>query len=190
MMAVYWRKDRFEKLDAGHFWLSETSDKPGSKSWDSSLPRMATWVKLRDLKHPGAKPVLWINTHFDHIGKKARAEGAKLVRSQLEAMGQGCSLIVTGDFNSGEGSEPYTALFGKQGDRESPVVDTFRVAHPNRDKAEGTATGFKASATGGTRIDWIGCSRDWTVRKADIDRTARDGRTPSDHFAVTAVLGR
>jgi endonuclease/exonuclease/phosphatase family metal-dependent hydrolase len=52
MMALYYRKDRFEKLDGGHFWLSETPEKIGSKSWDSSLPRMATWVKLKDLKNP------------------------------------------------------------------------------------------------------------------------------------------
>jgi endonuclease/exonuclease/phosphatase family metal-dependent hydrolase len=31
-------------------------------------------------------------------------------------------------------------------------------------------------------------SRDWRVVEIHIDRTARDGRTPSDHFPVTAVL--
>ena len=40
----------------------------------------------------------------------------------------------------------------------------------------------------GERIDWIGCSRDWRVAAGGIDRTERDGRTPSDHAAVTAVL--
>jgi len=190
MMAVYWRKERFEKLDAGHVWLSETPDKPGSKSWDSSLPRMATWLKLRDLKAPDAKPVLWVNTHFDHMGKKARVEGAKIIRDRVLALGKGCSVIVTGDFNAGEGSEPYSALFGKAGDVESPVVDTFRVASPKKGAEEGTASGFKADATRGARIDWIACSRDWKVAKAGIDRTAKDGRTPSDHFAVFAVLGR
>lgn len=190
IMALYWRKDRFDKLDGGHFWLSETPDVPGSKSWDSSLPRMATWVKLRDRKDSAAKLVLFVNTHFDHRGQNARVESAKLVRARVEELGKGCSVIVTGDFNAGEGSEPYRALFGKQGDRESPVVDTFRVAHPTRGDAEGTFSGFKASAAGGSRIDWIAASRDWTVRSAGIDRTSRDGRTPSDHFAVTAVLRR
>src|SRR3981081_4395203 len=36
MMAIFFRKARFEKLDGGHFWLSETPDRAGSKSWDSS----------------------------------------------------------------------------------------------------------------------------------------------------------
>lgn len=190
MMAVYWRKERFEKLDGGHFWLSETPDKPGSKSWDSVFPRLATWVKLRDLKSRGAKPILWVNTHFDHRGKQARLEAARIVREKLATLGKDCSLIVTGDFNAAEGSDPYKALFDPLGDRVSPVVDTFRVAHPKPGADEGTASGFKAAATKGNRIDWIACSRDWTVRKSDIDRTARDGRTPSDHFAVIAVLAR
>jgi len=190
MMAVYWRKERFEKIDGGHFWLSESPDKPGSKSWDSMFPRLATWVKLRDLKTDGAKPILWVNTHFDHRGKQARLEAAKIIRQRFATLGKDCSLIVTGDFNTAEGGDPYKALFDPLGETKSPVVDSFRVAHPRRGESEGTASGFKADATKGNRIDWIACSRDWTVRKSDIDRTARDGRTPSDHFAVIAVLAR
>ena len=190
MMALYWRESRFEKTDGGHFWLSETPKVAGSKSWDSSLPRMATWVKLKDKQKPDAKPILYVNTHFDHMGKEARAKSAKLIRSQIAELGKGCSVILTGDFNSGEGSEPYKALFDKAGADESPVVDSYRVAHPKREPNEGTATGFRASATRGNRIDWIGVSRDWTVVAAEIDRTAKDGRTPSDHFPVKAVLRR
>jgi endonuclease/exonuclease/phosphatase family metal-dependent hydrolase len=190
MAALYWRRDRFEKTDGGHFWLSDRPDTAGSKGWDAALPRVATWVKLRDRAVPNAKPVLFLNVHFDHRGTKARAESAKLLREKLTALGAGCSVVVTGDFNADEGSEPYRALFGKQGDAESPVVDTFRVMHPIRAAGEGTFSGFRAGQTGGPRIDWIGGSRDWTVRSAAIDRTVRDGRTPSDHFPVTAVLRR
>ncbi|MDY3558292.1 endonuclease/exonuclease/phosphatase family protein [Gemmata sp. JC673] len=188
--ALYWRKARFEKTDGGHFWLSETPNVAGSKSWDSSLPRMATWVKLKDLAKPDAKPVLFVNTHFDHIGKKARIEGAKLIRDRIGALGAGCSVVVTGDFNSGEDSEPYRALFAARDKNESPVVDSFRAAHPKREPNEGTFTDFKAGPVKGDRIDWIGVSRDWTVIGAEIDRTEKAGRTPSDHFPVTATLSR
>jgi endonuclease/exonuclease/phosphatase family metal-dependent hydrolase len=190
MMALYYRKDRFEKLDEGHFWLSETPDRPGSKSWDSSLPRMVTWVKLRDRKQPDAQPVLHFNTHFDHRGPKARLESAKLLRGKIEELGKGCAVIVTGDFNSHEGSEPYRALLGKEGDDPSPVADTYRVAHPEKRPDEGTATAFRASNTRGGRIDWIAVSGQWKVLGAEIDRTQRDGRTPSDHFPVNAILSR
>jgi endonuclease/exonuclease/phosphatase family metal-dependent hydrolase len=190
MMAIYWRKERFEVLDSGHFWLSLTPDIPGSRSWDSSLPRMVTWIKLRDRQQPERPPILWMNTHFDHRGKQARQNSAQLLRRKLEELGQGCSLIVTGDFNSGEGSEPYRILFGPWEAKELPLVDTYRAVHPERRGDEGTFSGFRASNVSGPRIDWIGCSRDWRILEAGIDRTARDGRTPSDHFAVYAVLLR
>jgi len=190
MMALYWRKERFEKIDGGHFWLSETLDVAGSKSWDSSLPRMATWVRLKDTLKSDAKPVLLVNTHFDHIGKVARLESAKLIRDRIMTHGKDCSVILTGDFNSGEGSEPYKALFDLRGKDESPVVDSLRVAHPKREAEEGTGTGFKAGANKGSRIDWIGVSRDCKVVAAGIDRTERNGRTPSDHFPVTAQIRR
>jgi endonuclease/exonuclease/phosphatase family metal-dependent hydrolase len=190
MMALYYKKDRFEKLDGGHFWLSETPDVVGSKSWDSSLPRMVTWVKLRDRRQPNAAPILFLNTHFDHLGKMARLKSAELLRQKIATLGEGCSIIVTGDFNAGEGSEPYQALFGKSEDKESSVVDTYRVVHPKREPTEGTFSGFKSDATDGARIDWIGVSRDWKIVEAAINRTSRDGRTPSDHFPITAVLRR
>ena len=46
--GILFRNSRFQKLIEGHFWLSETPDQPGSKGWDSSYPRMATWLKLWD----------------------------------------------------------------------------------------------------------------------------------------------
>ena len=121
MAALYFRSDRFEKLDGGHFWLSETPEKVGSKGWDAALPRVATWVKLKDKQAPAAVPVFYLNTHFDHRGVKARLESAKLDPSETWASsGPGCRLIVTGDFNAGEGSEPYKALFDKAGETGLP----------------------------------------------------------------------
>lgn len=188
MMALFYRKARFEKLDGGHFWLSETPDQVGSKSWDSSLPRMVTWVKLRDRSAPELPPIAAFNTHFDHRGPRARLESARLLRRQVDALARGCRVVLTGDFNTGEGSEPYRALFGPGDAGSRPLVDTFRTAHPTRGEHEGTFSGFRAASHAGNRIDWIAGSTDWAVRASAIDRTAKDGRTPSDHYAVTAVL--
>ncbi len=189
MTAIYWRKDRFEKVDGGHFWLSTTPEAAGSKGWDTSLPRMATWVRLKDKAHEG-QPVLWINTHFDHVGTVARIEAAKLIRDRLVTLGKDCSLIVTGDFNSSEGSEAYQALFGKREDEESPVVDSYRAAHPQRAEFEGTTTPFLATPSKSARIDWIGVSRDWKVIESAIDHPDHEGRTSSDHFPVHAIIRR
>lgn len=188
MMALFFRKDRFEKLEEGHFWLSESPEKVGSVSWDSSLPRMATWVRLQDKKQPDAPKLLFINTHFDHVGVVARNESAKLIRSKASELARGASIIVTGDFNAGEASEPYEFLFGKIDGEQSPLVDSLRSVRPDRGQEEGTFSGFVATNRKGARIDWIGVSRDLKVTSAEIDRTEKDGRTPSDHFPVTAIV--
>ena len=48
-MAVYYLRDRFELLDSGTFWLSETPDKV-SRGWDGACNRTVTWVELKDRK--------------------------------------------------------------------------------------------------------------------------------------------
>ncbi len=188
MAALFYRSARFEKLAGGHFWLSETPDTVGSKGWDAALPRIATWVKLKDRMKADAKPILFLNTHFDHQGKLARQHAARLIRTKIQELGADCNLIVTGDFNADEGGDPYVALFANEQEKVSPVVDTFRIAHPNASTNEGTFSGFKSTQISGPRIDWIGCSRNWRVLSAAIDRTDRNGHTPSDHFSVIAIL--
>jgi endonuclease/exonuclease/phosphatase family metal-dependent hydrolase len=182
MTPIYFRTDRFEKLDEGHFWLSETPDKPGSKGWDTSLPRVASWVKLRD--KAAKRELYFFNTHFDHRGQKARLESAKLIRKRLGALPGDPPAVVTGDFNTGEGSEPYQALVGGEGVK---LTDAYRAAHPTRAKDEGTFNGFKGTRTG-PRIDWILHTEHFAATAAAIDHTSKGGRYPSDHFAVTAVL--
>jgi endonuclease/exonuclease/phosphatase family metal-dependent hydrolase len=145
---------------------------------------MVTWVKLHRKDDASGLSIVFFNTHFDHLGETARLESARLLRRQLETLGKGSRLIVTGDFNTGEDSPPYKALFGD----DSPVVDSYRTSHPNREGNEGTFSGFDANRASGARIDWIAVSRDWRIVEANIDRTAHEGRTPSDHYPVTAVL--
>lgn len=189
MTATFYRRDRFELLDSGHFWLSETPELPGSKSWDTAITRMATWLKLKDRKAPHAATILVINTHFDHVGKLARHESAKLLRARAAQLGEGCSVIILGDFNCTEVDPPYNELAG-QTVHGRVLIDTYRRVHPTLAADEATFTAFKPEATAGKRIDFIFASDDFTVEQATIDRTLRDGRLPSDHFPVTASLRR
>lgn len=188
MMALYYRSDRFEELDSGNFWLSPTPDKPGSKGWDAAFPRMVTWVKLRDRLELNAAPILFLDTHLDYKGPVARVESVSLIRQKLALLAAGCVVVLTGDFNSGEDDAPYRSLFDGRADPQ--LRDSYRVAHPRRQAHDGTFTGFAADSRDSARIDWIAVSTQWRVLSAHIDRAERDGRTPSDHFAVTAVLQR
>lgn len=181
--AVFFRRDRFEKVEEGTFWLSEKPEEVGSVSWDSSLPRIVSWVKLRSKSN--GEPFLFANTHFDHKGSIARFESAKLVRSRLRDIAGKLPSVITGDFNCGEGSAPYRILT----EPEKGFRDTFRLANPERDPGnEFTFTGF-GLRLGKARIDWVLCSDQWTMVDAGIDRyRGKDGRFPSDHEPVYSIL--
>jgi endonuclease/exonuclease/phosphatase family metal-dependent hydrolase len=185
MSPVFYRRERFELVESGHFWLSPTPDLVGSIGWDARITRLATWVVLRDRTVPESRPILFLNTHFDHVGQQARLESARVIRNFVEARLDRFDAIVAGDFNAGEDSPPYRAL--KAGDA---LRDTYRLVQPERQGNEGTFTAFDPNATGGDRIDWILVSGAFGVIDAEIDRRLYDGRLPSDHFAVTAVVGR
>ncbi|MBA4032034.1 MAG: hypothetical protein C0478_14245, partial [Planctomyces sp.] len=143
MTAIFFRTSRFEKLGGGHFWLSETPEVVGSKGWDTSLPRMVSWVKLKDLqpgpKSSAAPEIYFFNTHFDHVGKVARIESAKLLRQQITTIAGNAPVILTGDFNSGESSRAYNELFGAAPEGEVLTIlrDAHRVAHPTPGTDEG-----------------------------------------------------
>lgn len=40
--AIFYRTDKFDIVEKGDFWLSETPDVP-SKGWDAVLPRICSW---------------------------------------------------------------------------------------------------------------------------------------------------
>lgn len=190
MTAIFYRTDRFERLDEGHFWLSKSPDVVGSKSWDSSLPRICSWVKLRD-RQSDDQPILFVNTHFDHRGPEARKQSARLLREKIDELGQGFACILTGDFNAAPNSEPHRVLFADaEPGKPSSVnlTDTFAKTHPQATGREASFSGFQSNITEGTRIDWIAVSPQWQIDAATIDRTQYDGRMPSDHFPITATL--
>ena len=187
--GIYFRRGRFECLDAGHFWLSETPDEPGSRGWDAELPRMASWVKLRDRKQASRAggTVMFLNTHWDHFGKKARFESAKLIRRKVLEIHPAGAVIIVGDFNAREDDEEYAELLRAADDEGPRYVDAYRAVHPSRMTDEASFHGFKGGKEG-SRIDWIFHSDDLVPTEARIDRFNEDGRYPSDHYPVTALL--
>ena len=178
--GIFVRRVRFEILESGQFWLSETPDEKFSKSWDSSLPRVVTWSRLKDKQSD--REFLFANTHFDHRGTEARKQSAILLRRRLLEMAPKLPIILTGDFNCDHGSEPYQALL-----EENVLRDSYRAIYPNRGDDEGTFHGFSGKP-GSVRIVWILATEKFRATEATIDRTHADGRYPSDHFPVSTVF--
>lgn len=190
MCAVFYRTDRLELLAQGHFWLSETPDVVGSRGWDAALPRIATWVRLRE-RADTTQVFVFADTHFDHVGVEARREAGRLVRARLAGIAGTAPVVLVGDFNApaiADTAGPYAALIDTAAADRFVLRDAYRVLHAAA-PGEGTFHGFSGGRDG-DRIDWILATPDWTPVAADIDHTARDGRLPSDHFPMTAVLRR
>lgn len=107
---IFFLKDKFEVLEKGNFWLSETPDVPGSKGWDAALERIASYAKLRD--KASGKVFMAVNTHFDHVGVTARRESAKLIMKKIREIVGNQPAVVTGDFNVTEDDEAYSTMLG------------------------------------------------------------------------------
>lgn len=106
--CIFYQKDKFEVLDQGNFWLSETPDVPGSVGWDAALERVATWGKFRDKKT--GKIFMAVNTHFDHVGVEARKQSALLIIDKIRDIVGKRPAVLTGDFNITDKNEAYKTI--------------------------------------------------------------------------------
>ncbi len=181
MTAVLYRHAMLYPLESGHFWLSETPDIPTSKSWDSSLTRMTTWLYFF---HPESKTRFHVyNTHLDHRGEEARVNGVKVITEHAARLPQNWPVIMMGDFNArAEQSRPYEIAmengyrdaWGEAGNKVGPPVtwSAFEAPKPDMDN----------------RIDWILCRGPVRAIQCETVLYNENERYPSDHYPVFAVL--
>ena len=169
--AVFFRKDRFEATASGTFWLSDTPDVPGSKSWGNKLPRICTWIVLKE-KATGRELRVFA-THLDHQSEEAKKMGAALVADRAAAVPG--TTIVLGDFNARWGDPATTAFAESAGWKEA-----WRTAG----KGEGgTFNGWRDQGPF-IHIDYI-FVREGKIRAARILREKTPaGRQASDHFPL------
>ena len=99
--SIYYRKDKFDLVASGTFWLSETPDVAGSYLEASLYPRICTWAHLRD-KVTGYE-YIHINTHLDHLGnskggKELRTAQIRVILEYIQSFPD-VPMVMTGDFN-------------------------------------------------------------------------------------------
>lgn len=174
--AVFYRKDIFTASDSGHFWISETPEKP-SLGWDSACIRMATYVKLTD-KVTG-KSYIHINTHLDHVGSQAQINGANMIKEKAASFG-GLPVVCTGDFNVAQGSDCYQTMISENlGDARFMCEDTDDSF---------TFHGFNPLIIQST-IDFIFVDKE-TIQPQNfkvVDKKI-EGEFYSDHYAIYADI--
>jgi len=105
---VLWKKDKFEKIDGGIFWLSETPDEM-SMGWDAKYYRICTWVKLK-VKETDQK-LMFCSVHLD-TASEANTKGAEVLVDRLKEMGGFTEypVVMVGDFNTQPWKGGYISL--------------------------------------------------------------------------------
>jgi endonuclease/exonuclease/phosphatase family metal-dependent hydrolase len=180
--AILFRRDRFHVAEAGTFWFSDTPSVVASKSWGNQITRICTWARFIDRDGRG---LYHFNLHLDHQSQPSRERSTVLLRARIDTRAVPDPVIVTGDFNVGEANPALATLTAAVGNGSAPFLDTFRVVHAD-EKDAGTFSNFKFGFHGTDKIDYILVLPGTEVMTAEIVRSSRNNRYPSDHFPVTA----
>lgn len=173
--VVFYDKRRFQLIDWGNFWLSDTPDRP-SLGWDAAFERNATWLLMKDRK--SRKKLFVVNTHLDHVGSTARKKGLEMILSEIRKLNkEGLPVILTGDLNAQETDPALGVLCGRMLDARKSAVTTDDF------------TTYNGWGNASESIDYIwytgftGCKEYKTVREQ-----FGNVRYISDHYPIKAVL--
>jgi endonuclease/exonuclease/phosphatase family metal-dependent hydrolase len=181
---VFFKKDVFELLNQGQFWLSEAPEVPGSIGPGAVLPRIATWAQL--LVKSTGKELFVFNTHYSHVSDKARWFSAQLMSERMKQIAGEKALIVTGDFNLDITGETYKKV------AELFLVNNQLINATENEPSfvltrQGTFNGF-GRVDRQTFIDFIFVNPHFRVASSSIDRIKSGDIYISDHWPVKVLL--
>lgn len=184
--VILYRVSKFEVVENGYYWLSETPDEALSGGWaDANLPRLVAWAVLQRLSD--GRQFYFASTHFDNNPPNQEMSAPLFVeRTALYATDM--PAIVVGDFNSKPDSPAYATLTAIHEDTGVQLLNTFDEATAwSVDSNQEPPAAYEPAH----RIDHIfvaGASWDvptWTV---DTWVYGANQMYPSDHLAMVAVV--
>ncbi|MBQ2847415.1 MAG: endonuclease/exonuclease/phosphatase family protein [Clostridia bacterium] len=176
---VFYKKDKYDLLDSGTFWLSKTPEK-ASKGWDAMFKRICTYAVLKD-KETGFT-YAHFNAHFDHLGVIARLESVAVIAEKISEIAPNLPVVFSGDLNDYEGGDMYNRVL------ESGLKDTRYLA---KTASGGNVTyhGYSELVEKDAPIDFIFVNAFASnVESHTIVSEKLNGIYPSDHHAVVAKM--
>lgn len=174
--AIFYDTTELELLNQETFWLSKTPEIV-SVGWDASMQRICTFAKF---KHKNSNKKFWVfNTHFDHLGKRARKESAKLILKMIDEHNtENHPVILMGDLNAYPNSKAIkiiTQYF------DNPLNQTQLIGN------ESTFNDF-GRTTKCQRIDYI-FFKNWKLKSYHhLSNRWKNNTYLSDHKAVFAEI--
>lgn len=177
--CIYLKNTSFSLLRSGDIWLSETPLVPGSISFNSAFPRLATWCELM---HSTGKSLIVVNVHLDHILESTRVSQINVLLTEINSINtSNLPIILCGDFNSSPDDEVRKNINIKKPKLYDPWM---RKNLPE----ESSHHRFDGRQEIGHRIDWILIDNSISCSEIYLDKAHSNGLFPSDHFPLKAKL--
>ena len=177
--AIYFDTTRYSVLNHSTFWLSETPDII-SVGWDAALERVCTYGLFKDRKT--AKEFWVFNTHFDHMGARAREQSSGLILKMIKKINRrSLPLILMGDFNSIPDSPPVNKI-------KTDLSDALQISLEELQGPRGTFNGFNADLSIEKRIDYIFTGNFKVLSYIHINDRLNNNRHISDHLPVMVKI--
>lgn len=176
MNTIFWLSDKYNCIDKGTFWLSETPETQ-SRYTGAGCNRVCTFVVLES-RETGVK-YLHANTHLDNASDEARVFGARVVMQKIDELLDtygDIAVVLTGDFNDTIDSPPYLEI-------TRDLSDTISLTGTK--EIHSTYTDWGELADEALPIDFIFTNRD-AVDYQVLNDTSNG--FVSDHFGVYSVI--
>lgn len=172
--AILFSKKNWKLIEDETFWLSDTPNKPATKSWGNTAPRIATMVVLENKS--SKKRIRVLNVLLDYRSESSRLNSIQLILSKLEDYKEQYPTLLVGDFNAT--SENLIIQMVREG-----YADTY-----TGEKLEGCTYHSFHGGRNCPRIDYIFHRRSdkFTMIDSGIDRFERNKMYPSDHYLIFA----
>ena len=170
---ILWKKDRFECISKGYFWLSDTPEVE-SRGWDSlyNCWRMCEYVTLRHIE--SGKLFTYMNTHYG-FGDKGQIDSSRLIYDYSRKISL-LPTLITGDFNMTPESLGYAEMVKHFTDVNAVTANDRRTTYHEYGRVDNQ------------HIDY--CFINDKVKPISlrlIDEIV-DGKYPSDHYGLFVRL--
>lgn len=181
--VIFFKRDRYELVSAGCYWLSEDPTIAGSISWNTNRARHANWVRVVDRKT--GKQMRLIDVHLDHKSKDAKVNQAKLIVREAAQYQPDFPQIICADFNSRKYEEQVKHFIA------NGWTDCYDVLHDGIEYGR-TGHGFKGKnqpeKPGKGRIDYILTKGGAKAQSCEVITDHKGDMYPSDHFFMLAEI--
>lgn len=178
---ILWKKDKFELVDKGHFWFSDTPD-VSSKGWDKTgCYRMCIWVNLKE-KATG-EIVTYFNTHFG-FGDKCQVDSAELIKKVNDEVST-YPTFVTADFNMCRESLGFKTMEKYYKDVNKATLNYTSYTYHGYDEVRAKEMLEKR---GYGPIDHCFINDKFEPKKYEVLTNTYDGKYASDHFCTYIEL--